>query len=686
MSNSPEAEKDALDFLKGKENPFDNLARPQRLDDRFLDVHVPELLAEDRALLLEMVDSYRVGEYMGSADLHATRVVTVLGDRGAGKTHLLQSLAYRTDGRSQLLVRPAFYDRNLPFEEYLLDQLMATLAAEDDVYRSRPIEDTAAALTRRLLRQALRSLGPTERMFASSPSGWRRFRLLFGGGQSRGQAFDRVIAALDRPDGAPNLARLVERQDLQPRLCLRLILGHLHRQDPGPDLLAVLRRRLYAAMAQAALLEETEPLLGLLEGEYGDIGTSSTTRFEIVGRLLHVVTEVCALVRQPVVFAFDNLERLFSPQNQFDGELIRAFFNSLAQTVDNTRGLLVLLFAESGLFERAASFMDEFARHRLEQGVPVYGRGPINIVRLKPPGATELKTLVKNRVCTLLGERAASLPEFFPFDPVALEKATAENQALRNTLLRLRNDYSARVYERRAPEVPAPVGKPAAIPWESLLETHWHEQFKVAGRKLEGGLVSNLKNLHAGLGTLLQQIVPLALDAWQLTAVQPTATVGDNPNYGVVSLLSFEPQHPSVGNGKALTVGVGFLLAKGKGMQHDLRSKLDFFRRPRQGDRLLIFWPTTTDGDDLVEALPEATRGVWNQSRHKNQATLRRVNLDELCTMLAVPEWLSAVQAAADQPVPPEAVQSFLKERFQSLLQLIAPPLGEEERVAADED
>jgi hypothetical protein len=688
MSSFPEAEKAALDFLKGNENPFDSLARPQRLDDCFVDVHVPELLAEDRKLLLELIDRYRVDEYAGSGDLYPTRVVVVLGDRGAGKTHLLQSLAYRTDSRSQLLVRPSHFERNLPFEEYLLGQLMATLAAEDDVYHSRPIEDIAAALSRRLLRQSLRALGPTERLFAISPSSWGRTRSFFGGGKRDSEVLDRLIAALDQPDRVTSLPRLIDRHGLDRHLCVRLILGHLSRHDPGPDLLAVLRRTLYGAMAQTALLDRKDPLFSLVGGEYGDIGTTATTRSEIVGRLLHVVTEVCALVRQPVVFAFDNLERLFSPQNAFDGELIRAFFNSLAQAIDNTRGLLVLLFAESGLFDRAAPFMDEFARHRLEQGVPIYGRGPINIVRLAPPGAGEIKTLIKNRVGAVLGERAASLPQLFPFDAVALEKATTGSQALRNTLLRLRNEYSSRVYERRPPEVvPTPAGaQGTTVAWESLLETHWYEQFKAAGRKLDGNLASNLKNLHAGLGALLQQVIPLSLDAWQLTAVQSTATVGDNPNYGVVSLLSFEPQPGSGDNGKPVTVGVALLLAKGTGMQHDLRSKFDFFRRPRKGDRLLVLWSTSTERDDLVEALPAATRTVWTESRHKSQATLRRVNLDELCTILAFQEWLNAVQAAAEQPVPPEVVQSFLKERFQSVLQLIAPPLGQEERVAANED
>src|ERR1700730_17875854 len=162
MSSFPEAAKDALDFLKGKENPFDSLARPQRLDDHFLDVHVPELLASERSLLLQIMDHDRVGEYTRTADLPATRVVLILGERGTGKTHLLQSLSYREDGKSQIVVRPSYYDMNLPFEEYLLAQLVATLAAEDEVYRSRPIEDIAAVLTRRLLRQTIRALGPTE--------------------------------------------------------------------------------------------------------------------------------------------------------------------------------------------------------------------------------------------------------------------------------------------------------------------------------------------------------------------------------------------------------------------------------------------------------------------------------------------------------------------------------------------
>ena len=47
MSNFPETAGPGLDFLKGQGNPFESLARPQRLDDQFLDLHVPELLARE---------------------------------------------------------------------------------------------------------------------------------------------------------------------------------------------------------------------------------------------------------------------------------------------------------------------------------------------------------------------------------------------------------------------------------------------------------------------------------------------------------------------------------------------------------------------------------------------------------------------------------------------------------------
>src|SRR5579885_188519 len=128
----------ALDHLKGKDNPFELLARPQLRDDNFRAQHVQELLRRDRQVLLNIIDWYRVQEYAGQDLLRRTRVVTVRGPRGSGKTHLLQSLIYRDDGKSQILIRPSHYATDPDFSEYLLAQLKNALIEPDEVYHGSP--------------------------------------------------------------------------------------------------------------------------------------------------------------------------------------------------------------------------------------------------------------------------------------------------------------------------------------------------------------------------------------------------------------------------------------------------------------------------------------------------------------------------------------------------------------------
>src|SRR4051812_44176142 len=82
----------ALAVLKGKDNPFEILATGQRADDNFDEIHVPALHQREREQLLWIIDAYRLSDFADSDSLRKTRVVTVLGARGSGKTHLLQSL------------------------------------------------------------------------------------------------------------------------------------------------------------------------------------------------------------------------------------------------------------------------------------------------------------------------------------------------------------------------------------------------------------------------------------------------------------------------------------------------------------------------------------------------------------------------------------------------------------------
>src|SRR5205823_4728459 len=126
--------------------------------------------------------------------------------------------------------------------------------------------------------------------------------------------------------------------------------GHLRARESGPDPLVQMRRLFYSALARAILLSDHDAVPRFFTDDYRKADPSGTSlRADLVQCLLQILLESCTLVRMPIVFAFDNLERLFAPQNQVDGALIRAFLNSLGQATDSMRGLLFLLFAEIGL-------------------------------------------------------------------------------------------------------------------------------------------------------------------------------------------------------------------------------------------------------------------------------------------------------------------------------------------------
>ena len=56
----------------------------------------------------------------------------VLGNKGAGKTHLLHSIKHGTASGWQLLVTPGTYQKDADFLEYLLFQVIDTLAGRWD--------------------------------------------------------------------------------------------------------------------------------------------------------------------------------------------------------------------------------------------------------------------------------------------------------------------------------------------------------------------------------------------------------------------------------------------------------------------------------------------------------------------------------------------------------------------------
>ena len=140
--------------LRRAGNPFRNYFARNPDDEVCARYHVPELFAAEREQLLGVVDLYRYDPTTHS------EVVPVLGNKGAGKTHLLHSIKHGADGAWQLLVTPGTYQKDTDFLEYLLFQIIDTLLGGGKQKGVRPLEYVGEQLVRRLLAQALGELSP----------------------------------------------------------------------------------------------------------------------------------------------------------------------------------------------------------------------------------------------------------------------------------------------------------------------------------------------------------------------------------------------------------------------------------------------------------------------------------------------------------------------------------------------
>src|ERR1700731_1945753 len=142
----------AYEVLRRTGNPFRNYFARNPDDEVCARYHVPELFAREREQLLKVVDLYRYEPTTHS------EVVPVLGNKGAGKTHLLHSIKHGGEGGWQMLVTPGVYPKDSEFLEYLLFQVIDTLLGGGVQKGSRPLEFVGEQLGRRLLHQTLSSL------------------------------------------------------------------------------------------------------------------------------------------------------------------------------------------------------------------------------------------------------------------------------------------------------------------------------------------------------------------------------------------------------------------------------------------------------------------------------------------------------------------------------------------------
>src|SRR5438034_1378777 len=171
----------ALEALRRCGNPFRNSFARNPDDEVCARYHVPELFAVERDQLLGVVDLYRYDPTTHS------EVVPVLGNKGAGKTHLLHSIKHGSEEAWQLLVTPGVYQKDSDFLEYLLFQVIDTLLGGGKQKGTRPLEFVGEELVRRLLHQALTALTPEGRLELFPAPGLGRWGRRLGLGSSQAQ-------------------------------------------------------------------------------------------------------------------------------------------------------------------------------------------------------------------------------------------------------------------------------------------------------------------------------------------------------------------------------------------------------------------------------------------------------------------------------------------------------------------
>src|SRR5438128_1597785 len=180
----------AQESLRRSGNPFRNYFARNPDDEVCARYHVPELFAPERDLLLAVVDLYRSEPGMHS------EMVPVLGNKGAGKTHLLHSIKHGNDGHWQLLVTPGVYQRDSEFLEYLLFQIIDTLLGGGKQKGVRPLEYIGEELVRKLLAKALSELSAEQKDELFPATGLGRFTRMLGIGA--GAADERLKALTEQ--------------------------------------------------------------------------------------------------------------------------------------------------------------------------------------------------------------------------------------------------------------------------------------------------------------------------------------------------------------------------------------------------------------------------------------------------------------------------------------------------------
>jgi len=436
------------EILKRAGNPFRNYFARNPDDDVCARFHVPELFAAERDLLHAIIDLYRYDP------LTHSEVVPVLGNKGAGKTHLLHSIKHGGGGHWQLLVTPGVYQKDSEFLEYLLFQIIDTLLGGGKQKGARPLEYISDQLVRRVLGVALRELTPSEKVELFPPPGLGRWARRLGLGTS--QAQERAEWLAENLSGYSNFARMpmplvqaLTDAGLTTEQAFKLITGHVEKTE-AHNTAGLMRRHIYLGFAKAALLHDESDLANFLTYGFAELEFHvRPTRQDLVLALFKVLAEVFRALKIPVVVAFDQLEDLLLARRSDDSHrTAESFFAGIVQVMHQIDGLCFLIFAERGLWNRFVPSLDGYIQDRLNNPVHVPKLGTVKAIRLEAPTADLFRRVAEARLRPCIDELPHEEPvaDIFPFTDEQVQRIVRTEPTLRDMLQQCRHLFDHLVY------------------------------------------------------------------------------------------------------------------------------------------------------------------------------------------------------------------------------------------------
>jgi hypothetical protein len=438
----------ALDVLRRAGNPFRNYFARNPDDEVCARYHVPELFSREREMLLRVVDLYRYDPKTHS------EMIPVLGNKGAGKTHLLFSIKHGEAGAWQMLVTPGVYQKDTEFLEYLLFQVIDTLLGGGKQKGTRPLEFVGEELVRGLFVQTLAALSPNERLELFPAPGLGRWGRKLGLGGS--QAQERVqwlLDALARPAALPfqpgTLRRACQDTSLEPRTACDAVCAWIDRTE-AHNTAGMMRSQIYKGFCRAAFLGDEADLAGFLTYGFAELEFRvRPTRQDLVLALLKVMMETFRGLKIPVVVAFDQLEDLLLARRSDDAHRVaEAFFAGIVQAMHQLDGLCFLVFAERGLWNRFVPSLDGYIQDRLNNPVHVPEFGTVQALRLEAPPPDLVRRVVEQRLRASLEELPDfdQLPAIFPFTEEQVERVARTEPTLRDMLQQYRHLFDHLVF------------------------------------------------------------------------------------------------------------------------------------------------------------------------------------------------------------------------------------------------